>query len=473
MRKKLLIFFSFITFVLTSYSQPILKDRVALVIGAQSYQHVAPLRNALNDARDVARSLKEKDFDVIELYDPKSKREMQEAIRKYFSSISGQKQMVGLFYYSGHGMQVDGSNYLIPTAANPQLKADLDDQCLKMDFIMHALEEAGNPLNIIILDACRNNPFRSFTRSGEKGLNMVDAPKGSYIVYATKPGSVASDGSGNNGLFTSKLLKYINEPELSIEQVFKRVARDVSEESGEMQRPWIASDYTGDFYFSNETQNSTQSQSLTLSKPSTSEINTSRSTTKLSAEESYQKGFSLFTSNDLEGSVEHFLNAATQGNSLSQFYLGKIFLNDKYSGKDNEKAFFWITKAANQNVTEAQFILGNLFYYGEGTSENFQQALKWYEESAKANNKEAQYALATMLMNGRGTQKNEPSAIEWLKKAALNGHLESQNKLGELFLMGGNTISKNKSEAIKWFKMAAAQGSNMAKETLSSLGVKN
>ena len=114
---------------------------------------------------------------------------------------------------------------------------------------MQALQEAGNGLNIFILDACRNNPFRSFTRSGEKGLSMVDAPKGSYIVYSTKPGSVASDGTGRNGLFTSKLLQHMNASGLNIEQVFKQVARDVAAASNDMQRPWIASDYTGDFYF--------------------------------------------------------------------------------------------------------------------------------------------------------------------------------------------------------------------------------
>lgn len=154
-----------------------------------------------------------------------------------------------MVYYSGHGMQVDGSNYLIPTQADPKIKADLDDQLLNVDYMMQAIEQAGNSLNICVLDACRNNPFRSFSRSAEKGLSMVSTPKGSYVVYATKPGSVASDGTGRNGLFTSKLLKYINAEGLNIEQVFKRVAAEVSAESNDAQRPWIASDFTGDFFF--------------------------------------------------------------------------------------------------------------------------------------------------------------------------------------------------------------------------------
>ncbi len=224
-------------------------NRVALVMGVQNYVSVSPLRNSLNDAHDMAAVLKSKNFQVIELYDPRTKRDIQDAIRKYFDLLQSKANAIGMVYYSGHGMQVDGSNYLIPTHADPKIKADLDDQFLNIDYMMQAIEQVGNSLNICVLDACRNNPFRSFSRSAEKGLSMVNTPRGSYIVYATKPGSVASDGTGRNGLFTSKLLKYINAEGLNIEQVFKRVAAEVSAESNDAQRPWIASDFTGDFFF--------------------------------------------------------------------------------------------------------------------------------------------------------------------------------------------------------------------------------
>jgi uncharacterized caspase-like protein len=120
---------------------------------------------------------------------------------------------------------------------------------MNLDYVLRTMEENGNHLNIMILDACRNNPFRGFSRSGEQELSMVAAPKGSYVVYATKPGSVASDGVGKNGLFTSKLLKYMNTPNLNIEQVFKLTASEVAKDSDDRQRPWISSDYTGDFFF--------------------------------------------------------------------------------------------------------------------------------------------------------------------------------------------------------------------------------
>jgi uncharacterized protein (TIGR02145 family) len=242
------ILFLFLTPCL-GFSQSNEPKRLALVIGIKNYAFIPPLQNTLNDARDMAATLKLKGFQVVELYDPQTKRQMQEAIISYFKLLQDNPNGAGMLFYSGHGMQVDGSNYLIPVQANPQIKADLDDQCLNMDYVMRAIEQAGNPLNIFVLDACRNNPFRGFDRSTEKGLSMVSSPKGSYIVFATKPGSVASDGTSGNGLFTSKLLKYMNAEGLNIEQVFKKVAADVATESNDAQRPWIASDYTGDFYF--------------------------------------------------------------------------------------------------------------------------------------------------------------------------------------------------------------------------------
>lgn len=223
--------------------------KVALVIGIKSYQAVPPLGNTLNDAMDMAAVLKAKGFSVIELYDPKTKGEIRTAIIEFNKAMQGKINGVGLLYYSGHGMQVDGANYIIPAGATLEIKADVEEQCLNMDYVLRAMEGNGNQLNIIILDACRNNPFRSFSRSAEKGLSMVDAPKGSYIVYATKPGSVASDGTGRNGLFTSKLLKFINTPDITLEEVFKNVAAEVSRDSGDAQRPWISSDFTGVFYF--------------------------------------------------------------------------------------------------------------------------------------------------------------------------------------------------------------------------------
>ena len=138
------------------------QQKYALVIGVKSYQYVAPLKNSLNDARDMSATLKKKGFTVVELYDPSTKRVMQDAILKYFKLLQAQPHSVGLVFYSGHGMQVKGVNYLIPTQANPQIEADLGDQCVNMDYVMRAIEEAGNGLNILYLYTFQKKLFLIF-----------------------------------------------------------------------------------------------------------------------------------------------------------------------------------------------------------------------------------------------------------------------------------------------------------------------
>jgi uncharacterized caspase-like protein len=223
--------------------------KTALIIGNGSYK-TGPLKNAVNDALDIAAALSGKGFKVI-LKQNASKLEMRNGIREFGTEIG--QGGVGLFYYSGHGIQVDGANYLVPIDADVQMKAEVEEECINANAILRAMEFSDNRINVIILDACRNNPFRSFSRGDEKGITRMDPPKGAkqgaIIAFATAPGSVASDGDGRNGLYTSKLLKYMDHPELTLEEVFKRVRIDVSTESAGKQVPWENNSLTGDFYF--------------------------------------------------------------------------------------------------------------------------------------------------------------------------------------------------------------------------------
>ena len=223
--------------------------KTALIIGNGSYK-TGPLKNAVNDALDIAAALSGKGFKVI-LKQNASKLEMRNGIREFGAEIG--QGGVGLFYYSGHGIQVDGSNYLVPIDADIQMKAEVEEECINANAVLRVMEFSDNRINVIILDACRNNPFRSFSRGDVKGITRMDPPKGakqgSIIAFATAPGSVASDGEGRNGLYTSKLLKHMNNPELTLEEVFKRVRIDVSTESAGNQVPWENNSLTGDFYF--------------------------------------------------------------------------------------------------------------------------------------------------------------------------------------------------------------------------------
>lgn len=224
--------------------------KIALVIGVQNYINVAPLRHSLNDASAMATSLKAKGFEVDLLLDPPGKKEVRDAIARYYNLMRIQQNAVGIIYYAGHGIQFEGENYLIPASASLQVPGDLEEQCVRMNMVMSVLTSSDANMNILLLDACRSNSFPSFNRDVAPGLGRVEAPKGSIVVFATQPGTVASDGSGQNGLFTSKLLKYIDEPGLNIGDVLRKVKQDVNLESGGKQLPSVVDNSIGgDFFF--------------------------------------------------------------------------------------------------------------------------------------------------------------------------------------------------------------------------------
>ncbi|MEE8383301.1 MAG: SUMF1/EgtB/PvdO family nonheme iron enzyme [Thermodesulfobacteriota bacterium] len=179
-----------------------------------------------------------------------NQRNMKQAIRRFGKQL--RKGGVGLFYFAGHGIQVKGSNYLIPIGAEIETEPDVEYEAVDAGRVLAQMEDAGNSLNVIILDACRDNPFGRSFRTGNRGLAKMDAPTGSILSYATAPGSVASDGPGRNGLYTSALLKHMSTPGLEIGKLFRQVRIDVLSSSGEKQVPWEASSLTGDFYFNTQ-----------------------------------------------------------------------------------------------------------------------------------------------------------------------------------------------------------------------------
>ncbi|MCP4753111.1 MAG: caspase family protein, partial [Proteobacteria bacterium] len=220
--------------------------RIALVIGNSDYK-IGRLKNPVNDAGDMAGVLKERGFQVTLLRNA-SQRRMEKAIGTFGKDL--RLGGVGLFFFAGHGMQVDGANYLIPIGANIEAEEDIRFESVDANRILAKMEKAGNRLNIVFLDACRNNPFARSFRSANKGLAVMDAPSGSLISFATAPGRTASDGDGRNGLFTGYLLEYMNQPGLSLTAMMMEVRKKVLRDSDRKQTPWDVSSLTGDFYFS-------------------------------------------------------------------------------------------------------------------------------------------------------------------------------------------------------------------------------
>jgi hypothetical protein len=224
--------------------------RTALIIGNSDYAN-APLRNPVNDAKAMADELEKLGFEVL-LYTDVDRVKMREAFRSY-GDILLENRGVGLFYYAGHGLQANGVNYLVPVNADIERAYEIEDQCIKADYVLRMMEEYRNPMNVIIMDACRNNPYSRSFRDMEVGLAQPTvAPTGSIIAFATAPGKTASDGDGKNGLYTQELIKAMRHPEYSIEEVFKQVRINVSKASNGKQIPWENSSLMGDFYFIEE-----------------------------------------------------------------------------------------------------------------------------------------------------------------------------------------------------------------------------
>jgi uncharacterized caspase-like protein len=219
--------------------------RSALVIGNAAYRN-DPLRNAVHDATDIAASLRQLGFEVIELHDA-AHQQMEEGVEQFTRQLG--RGGAGLFYFSGHGVQVNGLNYLIPVDARIQREGDIKYQSVQVDWVLDRMRDAGNELNIIILDACRNNPYTRSMRYAQPGLAVMQAASGSLVGYATSPGTTAEDGPGRNGTYTKHLLRFMQVPTLSAEQMFKEVRVAVAQETGKKQIPWVSTSLLGDFYF--------------------------------------------------------------------------------------------------------------------------------------------------------------------------------------------------------------------------------
>jgi formylglycine-generating enzyme required for sulfatase activity len=239
--------------VLASAALRAAETRIALVIGNSDYAS-GPLLNPANDAKLIGDELTALGFDVIARRNA-DQITMKRAIQEFGSRLEkGGPDAVGLFYYAGHGMQLSGRNYLIPTTARIEREGDVEIEAVSADWVIEQMRYARNRLNIVILDACRNNPFTRSMRGVDHGLASMDAPAGILIAYSTAPGAVAADGTGRNSPYTEALTQAMRDRHEPVEQVFKHVRVGVMGATAGKQVPWESSSLTGDFYFAAPTQ---------------------------------------------------------------------------------------------------------------------------------------------------------------------------------------------------------------------------
>jgi len=246
----------------TTAPQPLTAEpRSALVIGNAAYSF-APLANPTHDAADMAAALRGAGFEVI-LKTDGTQRDMVEAVRSFGDMIK-RKGGVGLFFFSGHGVQANGENYIVPVDAQASGDAEFRRSAVSAGQVVDVMAAAHNGLNVIVLDACRTNPFTHTTQ----GLSRIDTNASLFVSYATSPGSVALDGRGRNSPYTENLVKAIGVPDIPLEETFKRTLKGVYQETEGKQTPWISSSFFGDFYFTGQHGSGVPVQNASGSAPS-------------------------------------------------------------------------------------------------------------------------------------------------------------------------------------------------------------
>ncbi|HKU08145.1 MAG TPA: caspase family protein, partial [Bradyrhizobium sp.] len=228
------------------------EQRVALVIGNAHYKNAPELANPDNDAQAMAQFLNKAGFEVTSAIDL-TQNDMIRVVQDFSSKVAARgPNSVAMVYYAGHGVQLAGENYLVPVDANVSTPNDLTSNSLRLVDLMATLESIPSRMRIVLLDACRNNPFPGVNDAG-RGLAIVDAPNGSIVGYSTAPGTEALDGSGDHSPYTKAFLELAGQPNLPIEQLFKRVRLNVAGSTAGKQIPWESSSLTSDFYFFGDT----------------------------------------------------------------------------------------------------------------------------------------------------------------------------------------------------------------------------
>jgi TPR repeat protein len=487
------------------------EKRIALVVGNSAYKNVARLDNPRNDAALMARTLKDLGFILIggDANLDLDKTALDAAIQKFGQQVQGAD--VALFYYAGHGIQLRGSNYLVPIDANPAREADVDFQMVDMNLVMRQMEGSGTRLNLVIIDACRNNPFggRGLRAMGG-GLAQMDAPDGTLISYATQPGNIAEDGAGGNSPYTTALAATIRRPGLDIFQTFNEVGLAVKRTTGGAQQPWVSSSpIDGNFYFAGspiaikpdiaeggakEKRSGQSTDPLRLDlitdcdrlaanpmdpqKPKgvagvpTAKIDIVAALAACRdamrqfpevARFTYQAGRIATAQKDYLHARQLYEQAASMGSAAGMNNLGLMYRAGNGVGIDYAEAHKLFAQAADGGFAPAVTNIGLLVLEGKGVNKDPAEARKWFERAAAGGDGNGMTNLGLMYLNGLGgLSKNDAQAMSWFRKAADAGDGWGMTNLGLMYESGRGGLPKDDTQAASWFRKAADAGHGRA-----------
>ena len=449
--------------------------RVALVVGNGGYKHVPALSNPLHDAKRIAETLKTLGFTLV---GGGAQIDLEKPAFNYAVQVFGEQLIgaeIGLFYYAGHGLQVDGTNWLVPVGANPTRRQDLDFQMVDADLVLRQMIGAGTRLNMMILDACRNNPFdtRGLRATGG-GLAQMRAPEGTLIAYATQPGSVARDGDRDNSPFSDALARALVRPGLDVFRLFNQVGLDVKRATGGEQQPWLSSSpIEGDFFFTSKSGESIATlpsdsqpvqppaQQAMIVPPPRQTPPTEDPAGKLDGTRATVEGEAAEGRGDYGTALIWYRRGADLGDPQAEFDIAWVYQNGLGVPANPAQAVLWYRRAAERGHPMAANNLGVLYKNGIGTERDYAEAMRWYRLAADAGNAEAQNNIGVLFNNGLGVERDYKQAFAWFKRAAVGGNVSAQINLGVLF-KNGIGIAQDYGEAMRWFRRAVDGGSAAA-----------
>jgi TPR repeat protein len=456
--------------------------RVALVVGNGDYHFIPALTNPRNDARLIGETLKRLGFTLvggspqIDLEKPA----FDSAVQAFGEQLIGAE--VGLFYYAGHGLQIDGANWLVPVGANPTRAQDLDFQMIDAELVLRQMGGAGTRLNIMILDTCRNNPFETRgIRAAGGGLAQMRAPEGTLIAYATQPGNVARDGIGDSP-FTSALARALVRPGLDVFRLFNQVGLDVKRATAGVQQPWLSSSpIDGEFFFTPlpaepavATPDSPpppvpppaqQAMVIPPQLPAPVLPGQQPATRKLDASRATAEGEAAESRGDYATALVWYRRGADRGDPQAQFDIAWTYQNGLGVPADPAQAVQWYRRAAENGHAMAANNLGVLYKNGVGTERDYSEAMRWYRRAADAGNAEAQNNIGVLYNNGQGVERDYEGALLWFKRAAVAGNASAEVNLGILY-KNGVGINQDYREALRWFHLAADAGNHTGEANL-------
>lgn len=468
--------------------------RVALVAGNSAYG-VAGLKNPVNDARLMIKVLTGANFEIIPVLDG-NRASLIKAIGDFGRRLS-EPGSVALFYYAGHGVQVLGDNYLVPVDAAPATTDGVQQQGVPLKLVFDAMRTSQSRLNIVLLDACRDNPFSDTAGGVEDGLAPVVAPSGTIIGYATAPGQIARDGEGDNSPYTAALAANIPTVGATVEDVFRATRLAVRSKTQNAQTPWEHSSLLDEFYFHPKIQRSEDSTAragLDLSEENRHIEIAAWDKIRSSSDPAVLREFAANYPDGIFADVALLkasrLDSEQKSTPWPVLVTGSIEAGTSKAGgldgyekalrldrhdaplEDLAEAVKLYQAASLAGVIPAQLKLAQAFDQGRGIGKDLVAARTWYRSASEAGDAEAKAALGTMFEFGEGGEKNVAEALSLYNAAAAAGNASALANLGYLFAEGKG-VARDMRKARSYYEQAADKGSARAKYNLALLNLKD